>query len=654
VVEVVDATTLSPIEGARVRVLSWQYQDRVANSMLVEQNARGTWYPLGTGGLDSSETAAPFPWLPDLSSRPLKGQHLVDGLTDTNGLLPAFTFDPKFGDLVVGATGYASLRKSSYKVMSAQVSRIRIELEPAHRISGQILDSNGSQIRFPDFAAVTGYALFPADSKKALSFKMSVNDAGAFEADIGACDLLRIEVHLGGFEPWTKDLAQSDLTHSSVDVHLQRIAFVAGYLVDAKGRAVTQAIVRSSYLGSGRSQVMTSPNAEGFFRISVPKGGIKLEIESEAFAKFETSSPLLNDEEQRITLLPGGRGGISGRILDGGGRPMSGHKVTLHYLSGPLRHDDSTVTNEDGHYQLDDLRVGLYDLACPRSDTKNFRRPDDSKPFEITIARLGIVVRANEVTRDVDLKIGAGGSVSGRVFVKASRISLLDPQDKERVLASRRLGANNSYRFDGIPAGRYALVLGFGDRIELIEIVAGQNLERDLGAAPGRLSAVVARQGQVLANCRVMVAQIIEGQLSAQSLRTDEKGQVEAANLTLGTALLRVQDLDARSAIFTLEVTSTPRQQGLTWPSASVEIDCGDLAITPTATISFYVTTINGIPLAKVAPAAQRRVARVKVDKKIMLIEELNAADYHIVFDNGSETKELNTTLTQNQNTLNL
>jgi hypothetical protein len=214
--------------------------------------------------------------------------------------------------------------------------------------------------------------------------------------------------------------------------------------------------------GDHVSWAKQASGSDGLGRLLVPSEAFFVLVDARGFALGEKGpfQPLSAPQELEFQLLP--QPGVRGRVL-AGGEPVSGATVTLHdarsgqliehqgypSLVGP-RPVDRTSTDSEGRFVLRLHERGTFVVRAEASG----HAASDVGPLEL----------APETGRaDLELVLGEGGVLEGRVLVPAGR-------DPAGVIVAMNRGdafprtvrsdADGRFRFEGLTAGPWHLSRG--------------------------------------------------------------------------------------------------------------------------------------------------------------------------------------------------
>lgn len=421
--------------------------------------------PLPTEVLDSRGDA--------LERRPLtfyaaRETHELDALTDLEGMA---TFrglpEDAFFDLRIERHGYRSLEVEGLERPESGV--FELLLAPALSISGRVVDVQGEPIReaFVGITSLDGLTTPDLDHPYTDAEGIFVIDGlveGSYRVWARAAD------H-AAFEPVAVDLGDAPV--EELVVREAPSAVLTGRVIDDDGRALSDVRVVVA------EQLATTDSVGEFVLVGVAVGRQEAQMRA----------PDGRGDTQVVDVDPGGsyvelRLGplrVSGRVVDGSGRPVAGARVSLQGASS----SEETVTDESGSFRLA-LIQGAARLTAEAGDLRGeadvsyFRQSVDGVEIRIESgARLAGLVAGLESERTVRVRLERDGRTQWsdvdeeglflfeRVSPGAWQLSVLEAARgsmSTRVLASQRVEVPRS-----------------GD--QYVELVAG----RGRGAGTGSL-----------------------------------------------------------------------------------------------------------------------------------------------------------------------
>jgi hypothetical protein len=113
--------------------------------------------------------------------------------------------------------------------------------------------------------------------------------------------------------------------------------------------------------------------------------------------------------------VPSGTSGIEGRVTTTEGQPIEGVTIEIRFMDG-TRGSSTTLSDRDGRYSFTGIAAGPYLFTATRRGY--VRGPKLEKPFTgmtVTPGLISVTTRANEIRRDMNIRLFRGAVISGRV-----------------------------------------------------------------------------------------------------------------------------------------------------------------------------------------------------------------------------------------------
>ncbi len=402
----------------------------------------------------------------------------ADARSDREGRYRMAGLYPGRFSLLVTAQGYAhvapwgDLRANSHFarfVVSGQedVAGVDFALDPQQTIAGRVFDEQGQGVEGVPMAVQFEEAARNAPDRRSYSGARGefVIDGlyGGHSLRVVALPRLRAPVYS---EPLFLPPGENV---EGVELILRPAGSVSGHVRTASGEAAEGAMVEyrllegdTTVLDTGRART----NAQGYYEFSsVPEGTIRVSLgrslrrDGEG-ATLTSQTFALGPGEERggvdfvVDGAPGGRGSISGRVVDGDGRPVVGAVVAARAETGAGGHappavsawghaEQGTWTRGDGRFDLNGLLEERYRLTVYHRDFQ--------------LARVaGVQVGAD----DLQIALSPAPSLVGRVVGEDGRPV---PSYQLRVitlsLAEQDVGSPivGGYEIHQQPEGRFAI-----------------------------------------------------------------------------------------------------------------------------------------------------------------------------------------------------
>ncbi len=273
------------------------------------------------------------------------------------------------------------------------------------------------------------------------------------------------------------------------------------------------------------------------------EGYVSARVEEVVVVAGETTSGI------RVVLTRGA--GLAGRVLTTDGEPIGGVRLTtktgMERFMAVFDKQDSTVSDEDGHFEMTGLEAGMLTVSITHPD------------FAGTSLRQRL--SAGEVVDDLEIRLSRGATVEGRVFdlegQPAKGIMVFATIPGRMDFKQSTTDEEGAFVLTGLSSGSYQVsaMLGSAESPEdIMAAISGQvsqavELEEDeveyveLRAATtegARLSGVVTQAGQPLEGGLIMVTAVGKQQPSASGM-IGEKGRFEVLGLAPGDYQVVVQ-----------------------------------------------------------------------------------------------------------------
>ena len=268
----------------------------------------------------------------------------------------------------------------------------------------------------------------------------------------------RVAIEAPGFVP--HDIAAltvpQDGAPPTIRVVLPPAVFIAGAVVDAKGKAVADAIVETERPGGRALQART--DAKGRFRIGPVVDGVEVYLDVHAAGvgrvlRWEAVAPR---DDLRIHIRGGGT--LRGRVTDRGtGLPLSDFHMTIAGPQGSAHTRAKRFRPEDGSFVWDALPPGRF-AATVTADgyqlhtVQELHLPQDGADVDLPIAlNPGAAVRGWVVDAATGLPV-AGALVTAREGAWVSYQTLAPMNaDKPFGIASTRTDAEGGFVLRQLP-----------------------------------------------------------------------------------------------------------------------------------------------------------------------------------------------------------
>lgn len=303
--------------------------------------------------------------------------------------------------LTVRKRGFVPTDRITVAVPAAEP--VTVVLAPAGRVTGTVLGPD----REPVAGAEVEIGPDDPDERARRGSRDRTDAEGRFALEDVPAGTVALTVRAPAYLEYR--LADHEVTPGEPDdpleIVLERGAVVHGTLTAAGGEPVPGASVRvlsrqETRRGDLRPGSEVQTDAEGGFRVEgVPPGPASVIARRGKHHHVERKIEV-RPGDQRVDLVFGPGYTVSGRVVDGGGRPVADARVGLQPL-GYLA-DADEATTDDGRFTYHDVPAGRYEVAAWR---RGFAAAT-SDPFEVD-------------DRDVEgvvVEMGPGITLTGNVF----------------------------------------------------------------------------------------------------------------------------------------------------------------------------------------------------------------------------------------------
>jgi uncharacterized GH25 family protein len=408
-----------------------------------------------------------------------------------------------------------------------------LRLEPGANVTGRVVDpggapvsgarvtyhgaSNWSQQADPRFDGV--------ETGKDGAFEFAALPAGSFRFAATHGELARAESQLVTLDGKTE---VHDIT-----ITLGAGAIVRGVVVDAKKQPVPSARVRIGV--TARNRMIFEPprqaytDASGAFEIKgLPRGELSAVAMHESGASDTAEVSTTNGNVDNVTLTIDVTGSISGVVVDPQGNPLEGVQVsagpnfrdqgaTIDFTQFRLRGFPEELTDSAGTFRLTGLAPGSYMIHAARTtDGGRARRA----AIEGTVAQTG--------TDNLKIVLQPEGGVKGKVaFADGTKPTAFTLQVG---FAQQSFSGTDEFQLDALPPQKYELsVRGPQFQTRAIEITVEPAKVTDVGTinvVKGRvLGGIVVADGQPVPNATIFAGRQLFGNGSSNTANFGPMGQ---------------------------------------------------------------------------------------------------------------------------------
>ncbi|MBL8897404.1 MAG: carboxypeptidase regulatory-like domain-containing protein [Planctomycetes bacterium] len=373
---------------------------------------------------------------------------------------------------------------------------------------------------------------------------------------------------------------------------------------------------------SGRRHLAETLSDElGWFRLPAQEGQRSTRVRAQAknFAADDRQNLAFPTPKLELVLKPLIGAVIAGRVEDAAGKPLADQKVRLVGQDFAFNGFLNTHSSADGNFRFEALQAGRYEVLWERENPYVPLRgpevvlaPGESKIDLVFSAPLGgrIVVRA----------LDAEGALLQKGTVALHRPRLLDsPEYLSQIWLARETDPAQ-HVFEGVPPGRYAVVLDGGRQIESVRVKEGETVEVTLGGAGAlELRGRVKRGDAALAKAEVTGAPATGDLLSAREARADEEGRFALIGVPAGRVLFRVHEFGGGRTWFAAADFhgAAGEELLLDAPDGVLEIALAEGLAVPAsgATARVTIERLDAVDLRRSVPSTYRVVGEVELDR---------------------------------------
>jgi len=295
-------------------------------------------------------------------------------------------------DLVVHGSGY--LPSWLRGVEAPTPEPVTIVLEPASRVTGEVVDGNGEPIAEADVDLESpGEDDWPGSGASASAVS---DDAGSFILEPVRPGKAQIRVFARGFQPApVMDLeVPAGEAIEGLKIVLKRGAVLEGRILTSDREPVAEARV----LAGGSSAVSDDG---GTYRLSgLLLGRQSIEVTHRQYGSVADELEIEPGVNTLDLIFPPGHE-VTGQVVDEAGRPEEGARVTLENALGAWQ-EYRALSGEDGSFRLSPVADGEYALRAEKDAYASFRL---SEPVVVSGGPVG----------DLEVRLARGGSITGRI-----------------------------------------------------------------------------------------------------------------------------------------------------------------------------------------------------------------------------------------------
>lgn len=613
---VVDAVTRRPIEGAEAALVDWDPSDVFTQRHFARR--------MEDGRILSIHGKVPEKTLESLFFGPATGRTAaaaVAARTDAEGRFAMIAPREEFTALVVRAPGYllAGWIRGDREFFQKDGAPPTIALVRARQIKIAIVEPDGRALRGirPFSAGEIGRILaigirVPETENLWLSTTRIVPPGAAMDLEMPDAAEVAVDFEIEGFKPLRAlmPLPPGD----TWTLTLERLPGIEGTVVAEDGRPIDGASVKveseDRFLTvRTRSHVAESRTTnDGFFRASTVGRTITVTVSAEGFADAVLRDVKPETRDLCVRLARVAAGGMRGRVMTSDGAPIPEQTIVVRRRDSADYFAATAKTDATGSYAFEGLKPGRYDVVLARAgnDELGEDHPADATKT-VNLRQNAVEVLAGRETAGIDFILTTGGTVLGEVkdierYSEHTTISLVKPHadGDYDLLATLTTGSDHTFRFVGIPAGTYAVVVGFGTTIRVVEVREGETTRVDLGARGARLTATVRRNGRAVADAAVIFGRVTPGGIDADNAKTDAAGRFSVGLDLPCDAIVRCVDPQTQSCtLIKVALGAGDQSIDIEWPKGTIEIDPpADLA--PGAVLEVEAVRVGGVAIPAV------------------------------------------------------
>ncbi|MED4278752.1 carboxypeptidase regulatory-like domain-containing protein, partial [Priestia megaterium] len=315
-------------------------------------------------------------------------------------------------------------------------------------------------------------------------------------------------------------------------------ASISGVITTTVGTPINNASIRvldqnETVIGFG----VTGP--DGRYAVSnIPSGAFTIVISAPEFQSL-LSSITLNQGDSRqdvnFTLIPN-PGTLTGTVTNVSGNPLTGALITVRILGSTGIVVKTTVTDQNGDYQVESLSLGSYTVTVYVSG------------FETKT--VGALVQSNKTTTTNFVLTGLTGSINGVILndlsqpLIGSTVSVSLFNENGILIFSATANSTGSFSFLNVEPGNYIIIAsapGF------INEIIGVNVEADITT----FVTLLLQPNPAVVTGQVINAVTSEGIQGAIVTATSTDGKVIAVTTNSENGNFTIQNLPPGSVIIT-------------------------------------------------------------------------------------------------------
>ncbi len=436
--------------------------------------------------------------------------------------------------LTFSTAGHATRIREGLEVRAGRVVEIRVELDslgedPVGAIFGVVKNGEGQPVSGATVRITAGPTIAEIGTDAEGRYTLAPLVPGLYSLRVTADGYRAAEA--GGIRVEAGQERRVDFTVRRGEE--PRFGTVSGTVTDADRRPIAGATVTVIAGPTIRSSVT---DGEGRYRLEeLLPGNYALRASKDGYLPQTRETPVVAGQNRSVSFLLRTEGSQFGRIV---GRVTNGSGAAVPGATVAIQEGRSTLTNEEGRYELNELEPGGHTLTASKAGFRSSTAAATVIAGRVT--ERNFVLRAEEPTR---------GRIFGRIrnpqgagIAEARATIIAGP-----VLKSAFANGEGDYALEELTAGSYRIRFSReGYRsvdTEVIVLTAGQARELNVTLQPveqpslGRITGRVRNSGEdALAEVKV---EILAGPVTGRTVFTNVSGEYLLGELPAGTYRLK-------------------------------------------------------------------------------------------------------------------
>jgi protocatechuate 3,4-dioxygenase beta subunit len=329
-----------------------------------------------------------------------------DAVSDPEGWFAVRNLAPDQAvNLAFRRTGF--VEKTVPGIETTRTEPLRVELEPASRVSGIVTDAAGEPVT--NATVVLSRAHMSSDGS--FSFVMTTRDEaevdaqGRFVYEEVAPGEIDLEARAPGYRAVERTLEVpqgADL--EDIELPLEAGAIVAGRVLRADGTPAVGARVgpvrQGEPIGPSASSRARTDGDGAYLLDGLPPGPATIEATADAGLRAVRDVELREGRNELDLRFEGGQE-VTGRVEDESGAPLAAAHVRLEPL-GSMRSGPETTTGAAGRFGFEGVRAGQY-------------RVEATHPDRALAADPPVIDVVDQPLHGIIVVLGRGGTIEGTV-----------------------------------------------------------------------------------------------------------------------------------------------------------------------------------------------------------------------------------------------